>query len=267
MEKLCLKYPTVIKIIMSFLFVAAYDVLLFEMNAPIVVYVIVDLLLILMSVMFVYTRRLKSNLNAVKALQNICDPYPLIDSSTELMKYKWKKNDFFTLKLNLATGYLNIGEIQKGLDILKELEGELVGTTPVVQMLYYNNLASALLEMNRADEASAAFDKCETVITLADKSYKKLIEKSMSSVYLTKAELLLAKGETDEAMKLIGEIQGRDTFSGKNYRANVALHLLRGKAYLALGDKDSARENLQYVTRNGNALYDAVKAQRLLREI
>ena len=57
------------------------------------------------------------------------------------------------------------------------------------------------------------------------------------------------------------------TVKPKNLLGEVDLHMQLAQNYLALGEKDLARENLQFVIEKGNKLYAVTEAKELLAKL
>ena len=196
----------------------------------------------------------------LKALHEQCDPFPLLQEMHGLPMEKLSKLLRQTMIINYCVGLHYIGNHQLDYDTLSSINiDKHAGMLPVNKAIYYNNLSSVCHELQKQVEAEMWYTKMMQIYNdLPDNKLKRNLETAVQSA---QANHYYYTGEHEKAMELLS------TVKPKNLLGEVDLHMQLAQNYLALGEKDLARENLQLVIEKGNKLYAVTEAKELLAKL
>ena len=199
-------------------------------------------------------------LEPLKELTEQCDPYPLLQEIHKISMEKLAEPLRQSMTINYCFALHYIGNYQLVLDTLSSLNiDKHGGMLPVNKAVYYNNLSAAYRCLQKHEEAEIWYTKMMQIYS--DLPGNKL-KKSLESVVLSaQIDHHRYTGEYEKAMELL------NTVKPKNLLGEVGLHMQLAQNYLALGEKDLARENLQFVVDNGNKLYAVTEAKKLLAKL
>lgn len=194
----------------------------------------------------------------LKALNEGCDPYPLLSETEKLLAYKNTENMKRTILINRAVALRDIGEYETVYDLLKSIN---IDKEPVMlnKCAYYNNLFDVCMILEKNDEAGIWFEKYMQVYN--DMKGKKAREMLSSSVTAAKAMDAYRRGD------YIASINYTNSNVPKNLRSRVEGAIDYAKACIALGEKERAAEALSFIIQNGNKLYCVNEAAAMLRRI
>lgn len=233
-------------IVLSLLLVLAFD-------TPIWGIVLLDIFILVISYTNALFYRQVFMKEAIDLFDNTCDPEPLL-KETELQLSYGIKNPALTI--NRALAHRAMGEYEKNLELLKTVDGSRLSGMPIVQSVYYNNLADAYDALGRYDAAEIWFEQCLKA-TERIKNVK-LKEQAEKIVTLSSVKSYIRKQEYDKALETMRCVRA------ENLRMTVTLAMNYGEAYAALGEYQKARENLQYVILNGGKCYVVEEAKKLM---
>lgn len=195
-----------------------------------------------------------------QALQNDCDPYPLLQETEALLSYKLSRQIRPIMLINYSTGLRNAGQYQAALDTMLSIKIDKRNSlSPVNMILYYLNLTDICIQMQRYDEAVVWYEKLlKTYNDLPENNVKK----QMASLLLpAQAEQHLQSGQPSLALAIL------DSYRPTCRSMEVDVARIYAKAYLALEKPEFARENLQLVIEKGNKLYAVTEAKELLAKL
>ncbi|MBQ7939286.1 MAG: hypothetical protein IJ281_02800 [Clostridia bacterium] len=196
----------------------------------------------------------------MKALHEQCDPYPLLREMHSLPMDKLSPLLRQTMVINYCVALHSVGNFQLAYDTLSSLNiDKHAGMVPLNKAVYYNNLCAECRCLNLHEEAEIWYTKMMQIYNdLPDSKPKR----SMAPVVLfTRIDHHYYAGEYEKALELL------DTVTPQNRIGEVDLHMQLGENYLALGEKELARKNLQLVIEKGNKLYAVTKAKELLARL
>lgn len=196
----------------------------------------------------------------LKTLFEQCDPYPLLREIHGIPMEKLSPQLRQTMTINYCVGLHNIGNYELAFATLSAFNiDNIPGVPPVTKVVYYNNLCAVCCCLEKFDEAEIWYTKMMHIYDgLPDNKLKKNLE---SAVLSTRIEHHCYAGEYEKALEILS------TEKPKNRIGEVGLHMHLAVNYLALGKKDLARENLQFVIENGNKLYAVTKAKEILARL
>ncbi|MCL2695710.1 MAG: hypothetical protein FWE69_05235 [Clostridiales bacterium] len=224
------------------------------------------LLVLFLSSMFNQSCRGMEMNEAVKKLNDECDPDPMQKIIEEQIVDKRVRpgGTYMTLlQVNKACTLAVTGQREENLRLLREINIDAkAGILPVVKYTYYNNLASAYMDVDDFRPVEYLLEKSEQLFSCL--SAKTKAQKGRLYAYnLTLASYKLYLREFDEAAALADSIDETDACK----RLIVAKHMLKAEILIAQEKTDEAIPHLQYVVENGNKLFVVTEAKELLSAI
>jgi len=248
------------KILFGIFICGVYASLLYFLKVPVWIIVLLDLVLLFIIHASVDAAGGMLLKKTMPALENQCDPYPMLQEAREQMRYSYTKVMLQTLKLNCAAALRSAGETEDAWKLLDSIHiDQYPGTLPGIKVVYYNNLADMLTLRGNPEEAEIWTRK-------ALQLYQDMPENSMKRklhhmIQLLQAESCLRRGEYTQALEQAQSI------NFDSLRSRVELSLLQGRCLIALGDTNSAKDKLRFAAENGNKLFAAAQARQLLETL
>ena len=194
----------------------------------------------------------------IKMLDNYCDPDELYNMTTELLSYNLKEKKRLVVLMDHATVLSAMAEYEKACSILEGINPAKLGGAIHIVMIYNYNLANMYMALERFDEAKTLFDTAEQLYgCIKEGKFKNSLAGIMKNAKLYNH---YCKGEYDEVIKCSGEV------SNVSLRHSLSAAFICAEVYLKLGEKEKAREKLNYVNAYGNRLHIAKQAKMLLEE-
>ncbi|MBQ8893980.1 MAG: hypothetical protein IJ043_06175 [Clostridia bacterium] len=198
-------------------------------------------------------------LPATKALNEQCDPYPLLEVTGELLQKKLAPSLRQLVLMDHGAALANLGQRQDYYDLLKNIHiDQYAGTLPSVKLVYYCNLAGVCTELGKYVEADLCTEKVR--MFFADIKNAKQRAQLQTPVTLCEADACYRKKDYDGALNLLHPIKA------EHWHAAVDRAMAMAKNYLAVGQKEYAREGLQFAVDHGNRLCSVQEARKLLEE-
>lgn len=145
----------------------------------------------------------------------------------------------------LAYGLLSMTNIDKH-----------AGMLPLWKMIYYNNLMDLCALMGKHQEAVIWYDKL--LMMFHDMKPGKQKEQLRKVVEDNRALYYFCRGEYSQTMEVLGQA------TPENLSERIENAMMYARTYLAMGEAEKAKENLEFVAQNGNKLYIATEAKALL---
>jgi tetratricopeptide (TPR) repeat protein len=173
--------------------------------------------------------------------------------------------------VNAAYGVLNIGEILLDQGHVEEARQRFVTALRVWKAAGHRwGVAAAQSYLGQAAARSGQHDEAVSLLEDARAAFKDLGEASLLEVEVRIAEEHLLGGDVDAALTLATESIGRAE-RGEGINVHLpALHRIRGRALVAMGDAEAAREAMELSlesARRRNSPYDAARALQTLAEL
>lgn len=199
-------------------------------------------------------------LPAIKALDEACDPYPLLDETTVQLTYVKNKQDRATLTLNHTAALIELGQAGKARALLATVCHADLPPLPTAWLAYNVNMAMAELQATGDFARAQVFYEqgCPLPERVKNPKQQAIMTDSLRLLY---AELLLAQGEAGAALPVVNAIA--DT----GPRMQVSKAWAYARIALATGDTETARQNLAYVLAHGNRLYVVQHARALMETL
>lgn len=257
--KLVAKHKLITFLILCLLTCLPYTVLFSVLNFPLWIIIIVNLFLLLLNYLFVVSSEIKINDDAVKALNNFCDPIPLLEASEFILKYKKSGPNNQIALSNYSTATRELGDVQKAYDILSSINiDKFPGVLAESKFVYYNNLSCFCSDLDKHDLAEVWYNKSLQIYNDI-KNIKFKNDHKSSILYLTALRNFRNK-DYKQTISIL------DNSTHDSLRNKVDNALLCAKACLKLGDIEKAKDKLIFVIANGNKLACVNEARELLKE-
>ena len=193
----------------------------------------------------------------VKVLNDLCDPYPLLEELEFQLAYTKPGNFRQLLLTNYSAALSAIGQYDRMLEILESVNiDQYGGTQPALKAVYYANLACALIEKGSLTAAAVWLGKAEQLLTLIKKPDAKMMVQQ--TILGSRATIALKREEYDQVIAILENIPAASR------RAAVAKAMTSAELAIAMGQPDRARSQLNYVIFNGNRLAVVEKAKTLM---
>ena len=259
MEKLnrwIAKHQTASKI-MNIVIWVIVGVLLLEMGWP--AWLVYTLIVILGALYVIVISAAGDTLikKPLEILRTQCDPYPFLEEMRQQQSYPANDATKQIRTINYALALRCIGEYEQAFALLSTTNiDKHAGMLPVAKVSYYNNLMDLCALMGRHQEAILWYEK--TAQIFHDMKPGKQKEKLRNTVESNRATYHFCKGEWEQALQVLG----RAKIENLNDRIENAM--MYARVYLALGESEKAVRPLTFVAENGNKLYFATEARKLL---
>ena len=196
---------------------------------------------------------------AVNAINNGCDPYPMIDCCEKLLSYKTDKNIRLNLVLYLSTALTSTGKIQEALKTVEDIN---IDASPAFtydqKVLYYYYLSSFYYQLGFLDKGDFSKEKFEKLASGLKNQKKREFTENISCALNARA--CYAYEDYEKAL------EWRLKFSAIHQRHEVEMAFFEAETRLKLGDADNAKKNLIFVIQNGNRLAHVNMARELMAQ-
>lgn len=196
----------------------------------------------------------------VKRVQQDCDPYPHLEEVQRQMDYPNSEPMKQLLTMDLATAFRNTGEYQKAYDLLTDIHiDKRADTLPVTKFVYYNNLMDICFLLGKYSEARIWHGKMMQIYS--DLKNDKQKKQFLCTVVNAQAIDSFCAQDYSRVLQIL------DAGEAANKCQLVDNSMIYARACLMLGDRERAREHLQFVVENGNRLYCVKQAGELLEQV
>jgi tetratricopeptide (TPR) repeat protein len=253
------KNRTLAKILICSFVVFCYSSFILQGVSPWIV-VLIDLFFVFFFCFWVDVIIYQLPMPAIKAMDEKCDPYPLLEETTRQLQYGYKGTLDQTNRINHACALRQIGQYQQALDVLCGINIDLYsGTIPATKFVYYNNLMDVLTLMGRYGEAEVWYQKAIQIYK--DMPNNKIKKQLTETVESAAAYAWFRRGEYAKA------IEALNATHPKRLSSQVGHALLYARCCIAEGNAEAARQSLQFVIERGNRFYAVQEAMYLLGQI
>ena len=188
-----------------------------------------------------------------------CDPFPFLREMQRQITYPVPDWSNTITRINLSVALRHAGSWQDALDVLKAIPIEAPRAAVLsIKGLYYSNLADVLQLLQ---EDTGAEEARQRFFALAAADGRSTVAREFPDLIpLNEAEQLYRRGEYRAALFKAGTVQP------KNSLERVESAFFRGKCAAAMGDRDTAQRELNYVLQHGNKLAVIGLARALLAQ-
>lgn len=232
-------------------------VLVFDWPFPVMLFLAFALILVYSVAMGQCSTRLLKP--AADVLLERCDPYPYQEElRTHLGYWNGLQLDIL-LRVDFAMTLHHTGATETALNVMKNIPMNNKGANPVIQAIYYNNLAAFLTHTGDCAGAEAAWEQFRK---LAWGKAKKAMEKHYAAtLVLAEAQHLYRIGEVPAALDKAAAAPEKTAMD------RVCHAWFRAQCYSMLDNHDEARRELNYVIANGNKLSLVNDAWEMMKKL
>jgi tetratricopeptide (TPR) repeat protein len=201
-------------------------------------------------------------MKSIKSLNEACDPYPLLDVVNERLADLKSKKHLRGLLIYKALALREMGDFTSCSEILESIDLDQKAASPILKILYYINLADIYINLNKINEAQRILSKAYEIlqVTRLSKRNKLTLERYYTFNHFT---IEFSKGITDGMEEFLLMINKQPL----SKRFLISSNLATAEFYLRENKVNIAKEYLQFVIDDGNKLYDAVRAQKMMDSI
>ncbi len=199
---------------------------------------------------------------AFDKLDRECDPYPLFEETTALLKsMAHNKNNTQLFLMYQHNALTHMGEFEKAYHVMKAVDVSKMSKKFVASMslLHTYYMFSLCEKMGRNDEADEWYDKLmDDYSAVRDPLTIGRVGKSIDNAKLID---LCRKGEYEEVLDLMED-------SSTPTKLSEIIRAMRyARVYIGLGDTEAAKEQLEYVIENGGKLYYVQQAEEWMENL
>ena len=210
----------------------------------------------------------KLSQDALKAINEDCDPEPLLEvADITLQQFdkrgRSRRNQILGWRMNRVVALSCLGRHEEALEELDLVERRLPRMMGQMHLLYHNNRAMVLGDLKRAEDMSMEMQKALGLLG-GLKIPSNLREVSVLAVRSSSCTLAaLEEGYTPEVEAEYKELlEANET---KRWQVTHRLGLAR--CAVARGDEVTARQHLDFVLRYGNKLEARRQAEELMDQL
>lgn len=201
------------------------------------------------------TRLLKPHIDA---LENQCDPYPLLEECADQLTYVKNRSDRTALTLNLCAAQIEIGQHAQALTTLERLNIDDPVVTPMARFAYYTALTEAAVLCGQPEKAEVYYQKTAQQMDSLKGKFRKTAD---SSIQALTAGMMVMRGEYQQAAARLASV----SLDTRHQQVNHAFATAR--IQVGLGNPAEARAYLEFVVHNGNRLHIVQRAQDMLNDM
>lgn len=188
-----------------------------------------------------------------------CDPYPMLNDTTEFMQFHYSSATELVLVLNHSASLLDIGQFQQAYDLLIHTNIDKPSSINSMRIVYYVNLFAASRNLGRTEEWRIWYEKAVQIYN--DTTNQKEKQQYWTSIQSMQSDMAAAQGDYQDALRILSDMKPNTLYD------QINIHMAYAEIYLKLNDPEKAKVHLQFIAQHGNRLYIAEKAHQLLSEI
>ncbi len=253
----CLKHKLLAFILLTLSLNVCGGIVLCALSAPVWLLIGYSIIVFLINIVYVNFSYAKGVQIAIENFNN-CDPYPLYEICEKILPYV-KGTSGQDILLNKTSALFWMGEYEKMLEILEELNiDKFSGTLLQSKIVYYNNLSCAYESLRKIDDAAKAYKKIKQ---LYEDATPKIKEQYKNVVISAEIFELKAEGKYEEALKLT-----QDCIEN-NLLQKISVAMERAELFIAMGDYEKAKIQLKFISLNGNKTHFVKKAQDMYNQL
>jgi len=198
---------------------------------------------------------------AIKQLYEQCDPYPLLERTTQQLQSKANKTYRLSLLIGKAFVLRSLGRFDEAFSVLSSIQlDQNRSKHRDIRIVYYCNLVDILIIRGNLVQAHGYNSELQQLINGLNKVDDNLKKRLSEIPVHNQARLLFAYGNYYESEALFRNLSEPQWNIERVFR-----YLFYAKLCLKQNRIDEAMPYLQYVISNGNKLYDVMEASELLR--
>lgn len=249
-------------ILFSIICCALYSLLFRDQFKSPLFIILGDVFVIYLVWRFVSYRKYAIINKAFDALDRECDPYPLIEETTLLLRSLAHSKDNTQMFIMYQHNALShAGEYDRAYAVLNTMQPEKMSKkfTESMVIMKHCYMHSICDKMGRYDEADSWYEKLEDAYSAAkDPLTATRVGRTVENARLLK---MCRTGEFEEALEMMNESKADTNIS------KVLREMRFARIYMGMGETEQARESLEYVIENGGKLYYVERAKKLLASL
>lgn len=250
---------TLAKVLFGTLLCVCYSSLVL-LDVPLWIVVPIDLFVVLFVCLWVDASIIKLLQDPLKALDEGCDPYPLLQETAVQMGYGYRGVTDQANRINHALALRCAGQYQQAWEVLTAINiDRYSGTLPATKYVYYNNLEDVLTLMGRYPEAEIWYQKAVQIYQ--DMPENRMKRQLREAVEGAAASAWFRRGEYAKARECLNALHPQQL------RSRVHHALLYAQCCIAEGNPEGARQPLEFVINWGNRLAAVQVAQELMNQL
>lgn len=250
------KHRKLAKWLFGALLVGCYSLLL-VLGVPLWAVIIIDLFVLLVNSTHIDGSLMRLQKQPTQALISDCDPYPLLQETTEQLTYGPTGVIEQNIKVNHALALREVGRYQDALELLNSINiDRYAATLPVTRFVYYNNLTDVLTLLGNYPEAEVWYQKAVQIYQ--DMPENKLKQRLRPVVEAMAADAWFRRGEYEKTIECVNALYPSEAYNQINQAMLIA------RCYIALGQPEEARKPLEFVVAKGNRLHAVAQARAML---
>lgn len=202
----------------------------------------------------------KKHNKIIQILQDECDPVKYLNTYYPLTQKRVGKKLKSLLLLNLASGYISVGDYAQAKNVLASID--LKNSKPMNNIMFHLHLTSLNINEGNIAQAGKALDYVSNLIstTKIPQTQIDLLNKTRN---LYAARIRIENGYFDEVEQTLLGIIATSESMNETVSARYAL----AKLYIKQNRTDEAIKEMRFVAENGNTLAIAQKARAFLQTV
>lgn len=188
-----------------------------------------------------------------------CDPYPLLVEMRTQLGYSLPPMQMLMTEINYALALGHTGAYEEAYQRLNSINIDHPRISLSVRLVYYSNRADLCFMMGKYEETIRCHENA--VQSFQNMKPGKAKEKLRHVVESNYGMYHFCKEAYDEALRAMEGVQP------EHLSSRISNALTSARILLAMGEKEKAREQLQFVVDNGNQMYHVTEARNLLAEM
>ncbi len=260
MYRWCAKHCRLVMFLWTVPVCTVFDAVFIYLQFPAWVIVLFSLFMIFCGWGFANSFARQLLLRAEKAINEQCDPYPLLNEVEDQLTYARSQEYRQILLIDFCSALDEIGDYQQALDCMESINiDQYPGTLAPIKIIYYLNLSDLYLCFGSLDKSEIWRNKALQMLNaLKSEKHKQDI---LPILIQLDAQIAYCKKNFDQSIPLLNQLPE------KNLRQSVAKALWYARNYLAQNRVQEAIPKLRYVIANGNRLADVTIAKDLLSSV
>ena len=250
------KHRKLAKWLFGALLVGCYSLLL-VLGVPLWAVILIDLFVLLVNSAHIDKSYERLQKKSVQALEENCDPYPLLQETAEQMSYEPTGLMEQVIIINHALALREVGRYKDALELLNSINiDRYAGIFPNFRFVYYNNLTDVLTLLGNYPEAEVWYQKAVQIYQ--DMPENKLKQNLRPLVEAMAADAWFRRGEYEKTIECVNALYPSEAYNQINQAMLIA------RCYIALGQPEEARKPLEFVVAKGNRLHAVAQARAML---
>lgn len=246
-------------VISSVFLCGVYTTFFTYLGLPLWMIIFVNLMFLFISWAYPTAARSKLMDKAVAALDQQCDPEPLLQEVQTQLTYRNAEAQEQLLLVNKSAALGMLGQHQQAYDILKTINiDKCAATLPPTKLIYYNNLSSECGRLGDIPQAKIWNAKaCQMYEDMKEGKPKQSLRYQYQ---MLQADSCFMNGEYEKALELAKVVPAVNLYQ------QVCKARFCGELQLKLGNLEAAKADLQFVIANGNRLHGVTEARERIAQ-